>query len=576
MKRIFCLLSCALLIILFMTPCRLPAASFSADVFTEKEEQVQTGKIFFHDRIYRLEMNENGKTMVMIADRQKNRHQVIDPDKKTYFSIASDNFKVLYSDPFRVSDYIAQKYGARTEGSESVSGYTCKKQVVHIRDVPAMTRWVSQELQFPIKIIMYQGKQTSTVQLKNIQPGRIPSHLLAPGADMRLVEAPGATVDRKRRDARSREAALTGLSKMGRTEIPCYVKIAAGGELRVPLDTARKAHLDVANQAKRQSEFIVTVYRNGKPLESRDPSRCNLEMKGDHRSWTFNDAFAQKSRSFLVDEVRIKVQKGLVYADVSQRGKDRKDFYNQGMQNGGNTDPKRPLTVRITGDNPFGEKTSGKFWLNDASGGRSEKIPFAVRTGKTLTWDYPADRRVKRVEVLIMSGEGRAKITLLHPTSTPPAPPQPVAIQAERPASRPTAKPKVASVPASSPQPKETAPSPGPSPAPGAAQQEPTAPDRLTLTKTRYAPGETVSFTFNAGQGMKTGAWIGLVPSSTPHGRSPVNLKHAVDYHMLNNNTSGTLTFPAPSETGTSWDIRLFDNDSSDGKEAASKTFTVN
>jgi hypothetical protein len=232
----------------------IPNLSISADVFTEQEEQVQTGKIFFHDRIYRLEMNENGKTMVMIADRQKNRHQVIDPDKKTYFSIASDNFKVLYSDPFRVSDYIAQKYGARTEGSESVSGYTCKKQVVHIRDVPAMTRWVSQELQFPIKIIMYQGKQTSTVQLKNIQPGRIPSDLLAPGADMRLVEAPGAAADRKRRDARSREAALTGLSKMGRAEIPCYLTMTAPMEKRRPRKRSpcAKLHPSVPNSPQRR------------------------------------------------------------------------------------------------------------------------------------------------------------------------------------------------------------------------------------------------------------------------------------------------------------------------------------
>ena len=73
-------------------------------------------------------------------------------------------------------------------------------------------------------------------------------------------------------------------------------------------------------------------------------------------------------------------------------GKDRKDFYNRGhLQNGAAADPKRPVTVKITGDNPFGPKTTGKFYLRHESGAKSDVVPFTVENGKTLTWDYPAE-----------------------------------------------------------------------------------------------------------------------------------------------------------------------------------------
>jgi len=197
------------------------------------------------------------------------------------------------------------------------------------------------------------------------------------------------------------------------TQVPCYVEIAAGGELHVPIDTDRKADLEIRNLANDESVCTVTEYRNGKPRKGFQPETSTLDKQVYHKEWRFNRYFEQTPPSSVVDEVRIRVKKGLISAKLGQTGNNRKDFYNNGYQHGTFVDPKKPLRVCITGDNPLDGKTSGKFWMEYEAGGHSEKITFTVESGKTLTWDYSADQKIKGLDVDI--SQGQAKISLLHP-----------------------------------------------------------------------------------------------------------------------------------------------------------------
>lgn len=154
-------------------------------------------------------------------------------------------------------------------------------------------------------------------------------------------------------------------------QVPCYVKIAAGGELRVRIDIDRKADLDIRNAAEDESVFTVMEYRNGKPRKGSKAESSTLHKNEYHKNWKFNRYFEQTPPSSQVDEVRVTVKKGAVYAELGQTGDDRKDFYNNGYQRSTFVDPKRPLTIHITGDNPVGDQTSGSFWLEYDGGIRS-------------------------------------------------------------------------------------------------------------------------------------------------------------------------------------------------------------
>jgi hypothetical protein len=188
------------------------------------------------------------------------------------------------------------------------------------------------------------------------------------------VEEPGAAAKRKRREAEQQEAALAGLTAVGTGQVPCYVKVAAGGDLRVKLDSRRSAKVEVLNQIKEESRVNVLPFRNGQQVQNIGVAPWMLRGKGDQQNRDFNDSFAQNAKALLVDEVRIQVEQGLVYAAVSQKGSDRTDFYNRGhLQNGAATDPKKALAVQITGDNPFGPETTGKLLLIPQDGAHRKR-----------------------------------------------------------------------------------------------------------------------------------------------------------------------------------------------------------
>lgn len=415
MKNIPKLTSIYLLILVLCTASSAMAASFSADIVMEKNGKTETGKFYLLNQYYRLEVLEDGKPMVIIADREKKVHRVLNIEEKVFFEIPSDDFRILSKDPFMASEYMVSKYKSKVEGTEKINGINCEKQVVTAQDTKIFSRWFSSELNFPVKIVMYHGKQESVAELKTIRNVDLQMDLFAPPADFKQVEEPGAAEKRKREAEIKNEAALSGLTTVETAQVPCYVKIAAGGELRVPIDTDRGASLLIKNEAKDESVYTILKYKNGKPMEGYEAKPWKLERKGYHKSWDFNDRFNQTAGPFLVDEVRIKVEKGLVYAELRQTGADRTDSYSSGGQLDADVDPKRSFTVRITGDNPFGDKTSGNFCLRYEAGGSSEAIPFTVETGKTRTWDYPADKGVNTVAVSISKGDGRAKISLVQP-----------------------------------------------------------------------------------------------------------------------------------------------------------------
>jgi predicted acyl esterase len=95
----------------------------------------------------------------------------------------------------------------------------------------------------------------------------------------------------------------------------------------------------------------------------------------------------------------------------------------------------------------------------------------------------------------------------------------------------------------------------------------------LRLEKNSFAPGETIRVSFTALPDFAANAWVGIIPSTVPHGSEAVNDQHDITYQYLNKRTSGELAFTAPTQPG-SYDFRMNDRDDN-GKEVASVSFRV-
>ena len=95
----------------------------------------------------------------------------------------------------------------------------------------------------------------------------------------------------------------------------------------------------------------------------------------------------------------------------------------------------------------------------------------------------------------------------------------------------------------------------------------------LSVSAPEFAPGTRVTVSFAVSESLPADAWIGLVPSDTPHGDAAANDLSALDYRFLGGQTAGELPFFAPDAPGA-YELRLFAS-RTDGAELASAAFAV-
>jgi hypothetical protein len=114
--------------------------------------------------------------------------------------------------------------------------------------------------------------------------------------------------------------------------------------------------------------------------------------------------------------------------------------------------------------------------------------------------------------------------------------------------------------------------------APPPEEQAPTGPEaflepELKLDKAGFVTGETITVRFQAPSTYAANAWVGLIPSTVPHGSEAENDRRDLYKQHLNKRTSGKLTFATPASPGI-YDLRMYDTDDG-GSEVASVTFAV-
>ncbi len=97
----------------------------------------------------------------------------------------------------------------------------------------------------------------------------------------------------------------------------------------------------------------------------------------------------------------------------------------------------------------------------------------------------------------------------------------------------------------------------------------------VKLDKETYTPGETITVTYTADPTWDDNAWIGIIPSATPHGKEVDNDAVDISYQYIHQSASGVFEFTAPTEPGK-YDIRMNDSDDGGkGVEISSVTFEV-
>ncbi len=146
--------------------------TFSADMIQRVNDRSMEGKIFVKGNEYRMDIVENGEKLSILVDRASAKQKVIVHSKKVAQEYLNASEKSLNNNPFENFKYQLEIGSADTIGSEIINGYECLKIEVSNENKKILTAWISDKLNWPIKIETA-DKPNNDVDLSNIKEGEV-------------------------------------------------------------------------------------------------------------------------------------------------------------------------------------------------------------------------------------------------------------------------------------------------------------------------------------------------------------------------------------------------------------------
>ncbi len=267
------------------------AAPFSADVAHTQGSETSTGTFKYQDKSYRFDLENKGQQMIVIFDGTSGVTRVLVPAEKSYMEGKSGEPIAIFANPFDAYAYLSKTKTVRTEGTESIGGVACKKQVVVSGEQVWLNAWVADGYDVPLKVeIPLYG---ITVELKNIKPGPQDAALFVLPAGYTLkAEEPERQPDW-----------VGDVAKAPLLTPPCEKTLTEGGIIRLRTQAGRWISVEGTNTGKEQGSFTILPFKGGKSKGTSEMATTDVDP-GNPGTMTSG------SEPPKTDELAVRVGKG--------------------------------------------------------------------------------------------------------------------------------------------------------------------------------------------------------------------------------------------------------------------------
>lgn len=191
--------------------------SFTADMTQRIGDYIIEGKIYVKGNKYRMDINEKGKELSIVVNRESGKQNVLVHSQKFAEEVWNNSARSLSNNPFESFYYALEKYSSREKGSEVINDYKCKKIEIYANDEKLLTAWMANKLNWPIKILTALGTPKN-VELKNIKEELVEENLFQLPEDYKFTPLPEPKKEKDERllnlDA-NREAVFKKLEEKG-------------------------------------------------------------------------------------------------------------------------------------------------------------------------------------------------------------------------------------------------------------------------------------------------------------------------------------------------------------------------
>lgn len=193
MKRVnFLFIPVIIFYCLFLLQCgeSTPPGQFTADLIEKAGEIESIGKIYVKGHMYRLEQTVSGRKICVVVNRLENSTRIIVPERNEYLKLGSADPVSMMNDPFQRISYLSMTGKRRRTGTEKIDGYECVRYVITKDKSDVITEWIPEELDFPIRVRMY-DPEDRVIELKNIIMVSLSDTLFEVPADYTRIYKPG-------------------------------------------------------------------------------------------------------------------------------------------------------------------------------------------------------------------------------------------------------------------------------------------------------------------------------------------------------------------------------------------------
>lgn len=235
------------------------AAQFSADVIISKGKDVQTGKIFVGNSQYRLELNDEGKDIILIVDTGAAITKILMSAEKEYMEFSLNDPFCLKKDPFQSVRNMAASAKVIFKGRVELDKRRCDKYVIQEMGRELITQWVSPDLAFPIKIIDHISND-KTIELKDIKVGMIHGSLLEVSPEYKLIDSPN-------RLPIEIPGWVKNVSSAPVVKPPFEQDMSAGDIVRVKVIPGKSFVVKGKNKTKDKAIAKAIPFKKGKPIK---------------------------------------------------------------------------------------------------------------------------------------------------------------------------------------------------------------------------------------------------------------------------------------------------------------------
>ena len=133
------------------------SASVSMAQFTATMKNVVPGQeriyqVYNDGENYRYELTEDGMDGVVIVLPSQNKTSILVPEKKYVHHTTCDDVMSRMNDPVQPVMTMKDSYDEKKVGEEEIAGFKCSKSELFAADQKVFTLWVSEELNFPLRI----------------------------------------------------------------------------------------------------------------------------------------------------------------------------------------------------------------------------------------------------------------------------------------------------------------------------------------------------------------------------------------------------------------------------------------